>query len=213
MGLRARGEQVAACIAVFAVVGWMGCGGKSADGIDSGSVPGATFATSVDGGALVNGLTPAQATQLCADINHLVTDGGLEAAYCNALNLTFAVNSAETFLQDNPSASTTTLQAKCESYLELEQSGACTPIATCDVSAIGNQPAACMATVSDAVTCINENAMTAEALGNVTPSCASLSATILNRFYATGGPFETYNITPNSASCAALVNCRGLLAY
>ena len=191
----------------------MGCGAKSADGIDSGGAPGSTFATSVDGGALLNDLTPAQATQLCADINHLVTDGGLEAAYCNALNLSFAVNSAETYLQDNPSASTATLQAKCSSYLELEQSGTCTPIAACDLSTIGTQPAACMATVSDAVTCINENGMTAEALAKVTPGCTSLSATVLNRFYAAGGAFETYNITPNSASCAALVNCRGLTAY
>jgi hypothetical protein len=207
MRLQARGERIAAFITIFALSGWTGCGGKSADG--SGGTPGYTFATSVDGGAPLNGLTPGQATQLCADIN-AATDGGLQTTYCKAVNQGFAVNAAYIYLQDNPGASTATLQATCESFLQNEQSSACVPAAMCDASQIRNNSAACAATVSDEVTCLNDNAMIDEAFLNATPGCTRLSASVLNRYFADGGAFDEYNVAPNSASCAALVNCIGI---
>lgn len=208
MRLRARGERIATFI-IVALSGWMGCGGKSADGSGSGGAPGYTFTTNVDGGAPLNGLTPSQARQLCADINAAI-DGGLQTTYCNAVNQGFAVNAAYIYLQDNPGASTATLQARCESFLEGEQSSGCVPAAMCDVSGIGSNSAACAATVSDAVTCINDNAMIDVAFQNATPGCTSVSASVLNRYFADGGAFDKYNVTPNSASCAALVNCIGI---
>jgi hypothetical protein len=200
----ARGERIAACITFFAMAGWMGCGGKSAAG--SGGPPAGTFATSVDGGALT-GLTTGQATQLCAEINNAGADGGLEATFCNDFNLAFAVNWVWSYVQHNPGTSTAMLQSMCESYLQGEQSGACTPVAGCDVSLFGNQPAACVATVSDVVACINEYAMLGAKLANSGPSCASVSATTLSRYYADGGAFDKYNVNP--ASCAPLLNCNG----
>jgi hypothetical protein len=209
MRLRARGERIAVCITVFALSGWMGCGGRSAGGSGSGGTPGYTFATSVDGGAPIKGLTPSQITQLCADING--ASGGLQTTYCNAVNQGFAVNVAYLYLQENPGASAATLQAKCESYLEGEQSSGCdAPAAMCDVSLIGNNSAACTATVSDEVTCINENAMINQAFLNATPGCSSLSPGVLNRYLADGGAFDKYNVVPTSASCAALLNCMGI---
>ena len=198
-----RAERIAACITVAALAEGMGCGGKSTDG--SGGPPGGTFATSVDGGAL-NTLAPSQATQLCTDINNAAGDGGLEATFCNDLNLAFAVDAVETYLRNNPGASTGMLQARCDSYLTGAQSG-CNPVAQCDVSLFVNQPAACVATVSDVVACINEYAKLAAELANSGPSCTSISASTLNRYYADGGAFDKYNESP--ASCAPLLNCHG----
>ena len=205
--MRARGERIAAFITILALSGWMGCGGKSSDG--GRGAPGYTFATSVDGGVPLNALTPSQATQLCADVN--AASGGLQTMYCNAVNQGFAVDGANTYLQDNPGASTATLQATCESFLKGQQSSGCVvPAAMCDVSLIRNNSAACAATVSDEVTCINENAMIDEAFLNATPGCTSVSASVLNRYFADGGAFDKYNVVPSSASCAALLNCIGI---
>ena len=187
----------------------MGCGGKNADGSGSGGAPGYTFATSVDGGVPLNGLTPGQATQLCADVN--AATGSLQVLYCNAVNQGFAVNAAYGYLQRNPGASTATLQEKCESYLQGEQSSGCSvPSATCDVSMIRNNSDACAATVFDEVTCINENAMIDQAFLNASPGCTSVSPSVLNRYFADGGAFDEYNVSPSSASCAALLNCVGI---
>lgn len=208
MRSRAR-ERIAAFLIILAPSGWIGCGGKSADGGGSGGAPGYTFATSVDGGVPLNGLTPSQATQLCSDVN--AAAGSLQTTYCNAVNQGFAVNAAYLYLQDNPGASTATLQARCASYLQGEQSSGCTaPSATCDASAIRNNSATCAATVSDEVTCINENAMIDQAFLNATPACTSVSASVLGRYFADGGAFDTYNVVSNSASCAALANCVGV---
>jgi hypothetical protein len=209
VGLRGNGERISAWITLFALSGWIGCGGQSADGSGSGGAPGYTFATSVDGDVPLNGLTPSQATQLCADIN--AATGSLQALYCSAVNEGFAVNAAYLYLQGNPSASAAALQAKCASYLQGEQSSGCTvPSATCDVSVIGNNSAACAATVSDEVTCVNETAMINQAFFNATPGCSSLSASVLNRYFADGGAFDTYNVAPMSPSCAALLGCVGI---
>jgi hypothetical protein len=215
MSVGARRERIATWITILALSGWMGCGGNSPNGSGgespdgSGGAPGYTFATSVDGGAPLNGLTPSQAAQLCADIS-AAADGGFQATSCNAVNQGFAVNAAYIYLQDNPGASTAALQAKCESFLHGEQSSGCVPPATCDVSVIRNNMGACAATVADEVTCINENAMIDEAFLKATPSCTSVSASILNRYFADGGAFDQYNVVPHSASCAALANCIGI---
>jgi hypothetical protein len=199
----------AAFLIIGALSAWSGCGGKSADGSRSGGAPGYTFGTSVDGGVPLNGLTPSQATQLCSDIN--AASGSLQKTYCDAVNQGFAVNGAYLYLQGNPGASTATLRAKCASYLQGEQSSGCTaPSATCDVSTIRNNSATCAATVSDEVTCINENATIDQAFLNATPACTSLSASVLGRYFAEGGAFDTYNVVANSASCAALANCVGI---
>ena len=209
MGLRVRGARIAACITICALSGWSGCGGKSADGSGSGGAPGYIFTTSVDGGVPLNSLTPSQATQLCADVN--AATGSLQTLYCNAVNQGFAIDAARSYLQGNPGASTATLQAKCESYLQGEQSSGCSvPSATCDVSMIRNNSPTCAATVSDEVTCINENAMIDQAFLNATPGCTSVSASVLNRYFADGGAFDKYNVAPSSASCAALLNCIGI---
>jgi hypothetical protein len=199
-----RAERIGACITFLAVAEGMGCGGKSTDGSEG--PPGGTFATSVDGGAL-NSLTPSQVAQLCTDINNAAADGGLETTFCNDLNLAFAVNASETYLRDNPGASTGTLQATCDSYLKGEQSYGCAPVAQCDASLFVNQPAACAATVSDLVACINEYAKLGTELANSGPSCTIVSASTLNRYYADGGAFDKYNVNP--ASCAPLLNCHG----
>ncbi|HLK89891.1 MAG TPA: hypothetical protein VKZ18_08355 [Polyangia bacterium] len=191
----------------LAVLAAGACGGK---GEASGGAPPYVFATSVDGGVLLDDLTASQAAQLCADIN-AAADGGLETSYCRALSAAVTADETRMYLQDNPGTSTAALQAQCATFLSGQQSDGCpAAAATCDPTKIATGSSACTATVSDVVACINAYAVDYQGLLNGTPSCADVSPTSLSRYFADGGAFDTYNSIPTSASCTALLACPGI---
>jgi hypothetical protein len=58
--------------------------------------------------------------------------------------------------------------------------------------------------------CINENAAIVQELWNTTPSCSTITASSLNRYFADGGAFDMYAVPSASASREALVSCVGI---
>ena len=178
----------------------VGCGG-GAGGRDSSAVT-----TSVSGSIPLDGLTSAQATQLCNDINSAAT-ATLEPTTCAAFDHASAVLSTQMYLQDNPGTPIASLQAQCSLFLTNEEDSGCPSAMICDAATIASSSPACTATVADLVTCLNENNTIAAALLAATPACDTVTASSLNDYFATGGPFDTYNATSMSASCQALASC------
>jgi hypothetical protein len=197
--------------ALLALLACAGCGGRSMEGSGNGSggAPPYTFATSVDAGVSLTALTMTQATQLCADIS-AANAGPLQTTFCSAYNQAVAVDDTRSYVEGNPGSSNASLQATCARYLTAESSDPCPMALGCDATRIAKSPAACTATVADLVTCINENAAIDQELLNTTPSCTSITASSLSRYFADGGAFDMYAVPSTSASCAATVSCYGI---
>ena len=199
---------------MLALLACAGCGGRSMDGSGNGSggsggAPPYTFTTSVDGGVSLTALTMTQATQLCADIG-AANAGPLQTTFCSAYNRVVAVDDTRSYLEGNPGSSNASLQATCTRYLMAQSSSPCPVAVACDATRIGKSPAACTATVADLVTCINENAAIDQELLNVIPSCTSITASSLSRYFADGGAFDMYAGVSTSASCESTVSCYGI---
>jgi hypothetical protein len=202
-------------VALLAVLACAGCGGKSIDDSSNGSggTGGAasvyTFSTSVDGGAPLRTLTTTQAAQLCADIG-VANAGAIQTIFCSSYNQAVAVDDTRTYLEDNAGSSNASLQATCARYLMAGNSDPCPTAQACDATRIAASPAACTATVADVVACINENATISQELLSTTPSCTSVTASSLSRYFNDGGAFDMYAVPSSSASCEALVSCYGI---
>jgi len=199
---------------LLALLASAGCGGKSIAGSADGSgggggAPPYTFATSVDGGASLIDLTTTQATQLCADIS-AANAGPIQTTFCSAYKQAVAVDDTRNYLEGNPGSSNASLQETCAGYLMAQSSGPCPMALACDATRIAKSPVTCTATVADLVTCINENATIDQELLNTTPSCASITASSLSRYFADGGAFDMYAVPSTSASCEATVSCYGI---
>ena len=200
--------------ALLAVLVYAGCADKSiegsADGGDgSGDAAPYTFATSVDGSVPLTDLTAAQAMQFCADVS-TTNAGPLQTTSCSAYNRAVAVDDTRGYLEDNPGTSNASLQAVCTRFLMGQNSSPCPLVQACDPARIALSSAACTATVADVVICINENAALAQELLNTTPSCTSITASSLSRYFAAGGAFDMYAGVSMSASCEAIVPCNGI---
>ena len=198
----------------FLTIALVGCGSKGADGSANGTggMGGPSvysFATSVDAGVSLNNLTASQSTQLCADVNAAV-GSVLQPTYCSTTNLVGAVLATNMYFQDNPGASTATLQAKCTTFLAGQDASSCPALTMCDPTKVATGSGTCSATVSDVVTCIDENNTQAQNLLNAAPSCARVSPSRLNAFFSDGGSFDTYGALIVSASCKALTGCPGI---
>jgi hypothetical protein len=170
---------------------------------------GATFTTRVSGSVRLSGLTGDQATQLCDDVTSANT-ATLEPTYCASGNQGNAVLTANAYLTDNPTASNAEIQMQCAQVLTSDETGGCPPAATCDAAAIVSNSPTCTATVADVVNCINENDALTRKLLAATPACEAVTASSLSVYLAPEGPFDTYNVTSMSASCAAVNGCNGI---
>ncbi len=179
----------------------IGCGSSSPGGSTGngggGTSGGGPFTTSVAPGTKLTGLTPAQVTQLCADIDNYVQQF-LFPSLCDQVRRSNAAESTYRYLQQNPTATNAQLQAMCA---QSEADTSCLFDAdggteTCNASSIPS----CQATVGNYSKCLNDESGAENQFIDSIPSCSSLTAASLNAFFAADGGVSTGPTEPTSCS-------------
>jgi hypothetical protein len=178
-------------------------GNGSAGHTGSGGTTGAggAFTTSVPSGTKLTGLTSAQQTQLCNDIDNY---GRAESpTICKATASITGLAAAYIDLLGNSAATTAELQAACTAASQ--DAGTCGPTGTCN---IGSIPSSCQATVGDYTTCINQELTADLQYFDSLPSCGSITAASLSAFFATdggassAGPMESATCMMFDSTCS-----------
>jgi hypothetical protein len=166
---------------LIAVVGFFGCGGGSG---------GTTFSTSVPSGTQVQSLTPAQANQLCNDINSYLTKLVDSPSLCQYA----AVSATASQAMQNTSLTDTQLQVLCSATA----TAACALLSTPDAgtSSCGST-AGCTATVGQISACLNDTGPAFTTFENMFPSCSMVTRAKLASLKLDAAPVEP-------ASCAGL---------
>ena len=177
-----------------------GTGGGGGKGGTTGS--GGSFSTSVPSGTKVTGLTTAQAAQLCNDVQSYVNNSFFPAV-CRASTALLGPRAAYLDLLQNPTASTSELQAACVSAADRDAGDSCsTNLAdagteTCNISQV---PSTCQATVGDYTKCINDSTAADLQLFASAPSCSTLTAASLMAYFGADGGSTSNPAQPESCS-------------
>jgi hypothetical protein len=177
-----------------------GSGGKGGSTGSGGVSGGGTFTTSVSSSTKLTGLSSAQATQLCNDVNHY-SQTTLAPSTCKLSGILGAF----TLLIGNSSATNAQLQAACTSAYNACLSGdGGTVTGTCDPTAIMSSPSTCTATVGDVSTCLNAEGSEVVQIYATIPSCSEVTAANITSTFADAGTGPT-----DPASCMTLdsMNC------
>jgi hypothetical protein len=179
-----------------------GTGGGTGSGKGGTTGSGGSFTTSVPSGTKVTGLTAAQAAQLCSDVESYV-DNTFFPAICRATASSLSgPEAAYLDLLQDPTASTSELQAACASAATRDSGSACPDTfvdagtQTCNISQI---PSTCQATVGDYAKCINDSTAADLQLYASAPSCSTLTAASLMAYFAADGGSSN---PPEPASCS-----------
>ncbi len=176
---------------VLAIVALVGCGSSSGAGGTGGvggtgsGKGGATgaFTTSVPAGTKLTDLTPAQAAQLCNDLQSY--RGNSSAFLCQASSSVGPLTDAYLDLLQNPTASDSELQTVCAS--DVVDAGCILVDAgtyNCDPSVL---PSTCVATVGDYTTCVNDRSAAFAKFDSSLPSCSTLTAASLKAIFEADG--------------------------
>jgi len=178
-----------------------GKGGGTGTG-KGGTTGGGAFTTSVPAGTKVTGLTTAQATQLCNDINSYV-DNTFLPALCKTPTSYLGLEDAYVDLIENPTASDSELQMVCAS--DAQDASSCSDSVDAGVEScegISQVPSTCEATVGDETKCLNDTAAADEQFYAALPSCGTLTGTTLKALFEADGGSGLE--PPDPASCSKL---------
>jgi len=205
---------------VMAIVALVGCGSSSGTGGTGGSTGGGgagtgkggttgsgtggtpggggAFSTSVPATTKVTGLTTAQATQLCNDIESYF-DNTFLPSLCRASSSLPGLEDAYLDLLQNPTATNSELQTVCAGGA---QDGGCSDsvdggTGSCDISGV---PSTCQATVGDYTKCINDMTTADVQFYASLPTCSTLTAASLKAFFEADGGSSFGAPEPTSCS-------------
>ncbi len=182
--------------------GSTGSGGGTGSGKGGTTGSGGSFTTSVPSGTKVTGLTAAQTAQLCSDVESYV-DNTFFPAICKAGTALLGPEAAYLDLIQNPTATTSELQATCASAAAMDAGDSCSnPLSdggteTCNISQV---PSTCQATVGDYTKCINDSTAADLQLYASVPSCSTLTAASLMAYFAADGGSSSNPAQPESCS-------------
>lgn len=178
-----------ACVA-FVVIGLAvsgllpGCGGGTGVG---------PFSTSVPGNKPLGSLTPAEADRLCQDRSKFISESTLEMDACRIsayITTRFQAESMTALTDAELRMSCTDEYGQCATP---DPGGG--PV-TCDVP-----PAGCAATVSELVTCINDQTAQFRGIASQLPNCDAVTR---------AGLAATVDTTPPASCLAYLSKCAGI---
>jgi hypothetical protein len=178
---------------LIAAVGFFGCGG--------GSGGGATFSTGVPSGTEVQSLTPAQANQLCDDINSYFTKLVDSPSLCQYAAVSAVANEA---MQD-----TTLTDAQLQALCTSTTTAVCA-LLTVDAGATGTPdggttscgPAAgCTATVGQLTACLNATGSSFTTFENMFPNCSMVTRAKLASLKLDAAPNEPSACTVLDTTC------------
>jgi hypothetical protein len=184
-------------------------GNGSAGHTGSGGTTGAggAFTTSVPSGTKLTGLSSAQQTQLCNDINNYA-DHTFLPELCNAAAAASVNGLAAAYadLIENPGVTDAKLRVDCSAADA--DAGANASKCTDSLQDAGTQicddfsstPATCQATVGDYTKCLNDTTTSSLQYYASFPSCSTITAASVNAFFAADGGLNAG--PPEPASCA-----------
>jgi hypothetical protein len=182
-------------------------GNGSAGHTGSGGTTGAggAFTTSVPSGTKLTGLTSAQQTQLCNDLDTYVDHTLPELCNAAAATAVNGLEAARVDLIENPNTPDAQLRADCSAADADAGANAsrCTDLLqdagtqTCDIS---STPATCEATVGDYTKCLNDTTTSSLQYYASFPTCSTITAASVNAFFAADGGLSSG--PPEPASCA-----------
>ncbi len=191
VNFRTRGwsTQVAAFVTLIAA----GCSSGTGKGGGGG------FSTSVPAGTKLTALTPAQAQQLCHDVD-AYDQQVLGTALCKQTGLEAAVLLAA--FSSSPPADAD-LQAACAQAYEAclhPDGGATTASSTCDPTAVMSQPSTCQANVGDFTACVNDLDTAFQQSSASIPDCSSVTAATVASYTSSADAGTTSTTEPVSCS-------------